>query len=134
MENWSPSIRKGGLPFSFCKTICRGSLFFFLQEAQLLGKPLAAGRRLVAGRGHPPKRAHRIVRDGTHGGRVYCKSRADASPIITHRLRLVLIPAFGDPRAVDGGSHTATTLGAVVSRTAAYACWLAALTITRGIY
>ena len=61
MENWSPSIRKGGLPFSFCKTICRGSLFFFLQEALLLGKPLAAGRRLVAGRGHPPKRAHRIV-------------------------------------------------------------------------
>ena len=28
MGNWSPSIRKGGLPFSFCRTTCRGRFRF----------------------------------------------------------------------------------------------------------
>ena len=38
MENWSPWTRKGGLPFSFCKTTCLGSLPVYFYAFDLLNR------------------------------------------------------------------------------------------------
>ena len=38
MESWSPWIRKGDLPFSFCKTTCLGALPIYFYAFDLLNR------------------------------------------------------------------------------------------------
>ena len=38
MENWSPWIRKGDLPFRFFKTICLGALPVYFYAFDLLNR------------------------------------------------------------------------------------------------